>query len=641
MTVDSRFIYLLFFICTNIVRAYFPDIFPDGDILLPVWCMGATYYVDGTMPNNAGDGTTPATAKKYCTSGIALLSAGDSLYVRGGLIYRPTSAGAYVCDIDASGVDGTAENPVKIYLDWTGTGTERSRDPDKQAILLASWNLSTGYKWTQSTNPTEYYLEAAAGGTPGLGTVKGVWIQNADGTYTAWTSGTVGSLTDHTWAWVASASSPDSLAYNTLYVRDDSGDPDATGVIFEVSQANAAIALSKDFYEIYGGIQRFGGLYSIYITSAADTPKLYNTRTQYAVQHGVQTYADNSYHYGCVSDHNASKGFQIHKDGSTLDADLDAYYYNCTSAYNQYGFVAYGKMHLRNSIGANNTLYQFFKQVADPSSLIDPDEENNVWYGGVRIFDRAGDEAIPAINATSINGDPLFRSATDFRLKGGSPAINAGADVGLTTDFLGNDLYGIPDIGAYEYIPLQFTAGWGDNWERKTIYDSFYVDSGLSLLYASEPTQELTGLDHLAGTTVSLLVDGVVHPDTFVNYGGGVSLQWAGTTIHAGLSYPATYRSVNLEGGSRMGTAIGQIKRIIKVILNLYNTSGGKIGFDDGTLEDIQIPSWKAGTSLFTGDLPMLFQHGYDTEAYVQVTQDDPLPMTVLNVIPVFDTREK
>jgi len=47
--------------------------------------------------------------------------------------------------------------------------------------------------------------------------------------------------------------------------------------------------------------------------------------------------------------------------------------------------------------------------------------------------------------------DPLFRSTTDFRLKAGSPAINAGVDVGLTTDFLGKPIRGVPDIGAYEF----------------------------------------------------------------------------------------------------------------------------------------------------------------------------------------------
>jgi hypothetical protein len=55
------------------------------------------------------------------------------------------------------------------------------------------------------------------------------------------------------------------------------------------------------------------------------------------------------------------------------------------------------------------------------------------------------------------NTDPLFRNgsgsysdALDFVLEMGSPAINAGADVGLQSDFFGNPISGLPDIGAIE-----------------------------------------------------------------------------------------------------------------------------------------------------------------------------------------------
>lgn len=41
-----------------------------------------------------------------------------------------------------------------------------------------------------------------------------------------------------------------------------------------------------------------------------------------------------------------------------------------------------------------------------------------------------------------------------FRLRAGSPAINAGTDVGLTEDFAGRKIRGLRDIGAYEYQPV-------------------------------------------------------------------------------------------------------------------------------------------------------------------------------------------
>ncbi len=56
-------------------------------------------------------------------------------------------------------------------------------------------------------------------------------------------------------------------------------------------------------------------------------------------------------------------------------------------------------------------------------------------------------------DAHSSEADPLFRSSTDFHLQSSSPAINAGVDVGLTSDFEGKSIswVGAPCIGAYEY----------------------------------------------------------------------------------------------------------------------------------------------------------------------------------------------
>ena len=73
---------------------------------------------------------------------------------------------------------------------------------------------------------------------------------------------------------------------------------------------------------------------------------------------------------------------------------------------------------------------------------------------------------------TNLDGDGLRWGRTvsidqsNYRLRPGSPAINAGVNVGLTTDFAGKPTRGLPDIGAYEYRPVQkqgfgFTSGFG------------------------------------------------------------------------------------------------------------------------------------------------------------------------------------
>ena len=57
-------------------------------------------------------------------------------------------------------------------------------------------------------------------------------------------------------------------------------------------------------------------------------------------------------------------------------------------------------------------------------------------------------------NGININPD-FIEPGVNFKIQSGSPAINIGVDVGLTSDYLGNPIVGLPDIGAYEYDSTQ------------------------------------------------------------------------------------------------------------------------------------------------------------------------------------------
>jgi hypothetical protein len=53
-----------------------------------------------------------------------------------------------------------------------------------------------------------------------------------------------------------------------------------------------------------------------------------------------------------------------------------------------------------------------------------------------------------------LTGDPLFASAVDYHLQAGSPAINAGVALGqafITTDYAGDPIGAVPEIGCYKY----------------------------------------------------------------------------------------------------------------------------------------------------------------------------------------------
>lgn len=80
--------------------------------------------------------------------------------------------------------------------------------------------------------------------------------------------------------------------------------------------------------------------------------------------------------------------------------------------------------------------------------------ENNCFYGSsANTVVKASCVITSETTQNNITTDPLFRSSSDFHLQSTSPAINAGTNVSLTSDFAGhrvpqNDTV---DIGAYEY----------------------------------------------------------------------------------------------------------------------------------------------------------------------------------------------
>lgn len=173
--------------------------------------------------------------------------------------------------------------------------------------------------------------------------------------------------------------------------------------------------------------------------------------------------------------------------------------------------------------------------------------------------------------------------------------------------------------------------------------DAFYVDSGLTFTGAA--TSVLTGLDHLEGETVSVLSEGAVLPDVVVT-SGAITLLPSGTTTtkaHIGLSYLSEIEMLRIEGGSATGTAQGKIKRIYEIVYRFFESLGGEFGVR-GTTDVIQFRT-SADTMddpvpLFTGDVRLPFPKGYNRDARPFIKQEQPLPMTVLAVMPkmeVFD----
>ena len=170
--------------------------------------------------------------------------------------------------------------------------------------------------------------------------------------------------------------------------------------------------------------------------------------------------------------------------------------------------------------------------------------------------------------------------------------------------------------------------------------DAFYVDSGLT--YDGVASNTLTGLDHLEGEVVTVLTEGAVHRDVTVT-DGAVTLDYETTKAHVGLKYLSEIECLRIEAGSATGTAQGKRKRIYEVTFRFYFTGGGEFGAR-GQTDVIQFRTsadeMNQPVPLFTGDKRLPYPKGYDRNARVYIKQEQPLPMSVLAVMPkleVFD----
>ncbi|MBC17712.1 MAG: hypothetical protein CL942_11750 [Desulfovibrio sp.] len=168
------------------------------------------------------------------------------------------------------------------------------------------------------------------------------------------------------------------------------------------------------------------------------------------------------------------------------------------------------------------------------------------------------------------------------------------------------------------------------------IEDAFFVDSGLT--YSGPQTSTVAGLEHLAGENVAILADGATRPNATVSPQGTITLDRPASTIQVGLPYASLAQPMRLEGGSHRGTAQTKRQRITKVAVRFHQTLGGKIGPDEHRMESINFrsASMPMGRSVgtFSGDKSVVFPKGWTRENILTVAQDQPLPMTILLIVP-------
>jgi hypothetical protein len=159
------------------------------------------------------------------------------------------------------------------------------------------------------------------------------------------------------------------------------------------------------------------------------------------------------------------------------------------------------------------------------------------------------------------------------------------------------------------------------------------TDSGLKGITSGGSTP-ISGLSHLVGETVNIVINGAVFPNEVVKEDGTVSpkrpSQWLDVAVEVGLPYISTLKTMRVEAGSQAGKAQGRKKRWNEVMVRLLDTTGIKINGD-------QVPFRKSsdkmdsGISSFTGD-KRVTNLGWDRDGIIEISQEQPLPMAVLGI---------
>lgn len=164
-------------------------------------------------------------------------------------------------------------------------------------------------------------------------------------------------------------------------------------------------------------------------------------------------------------------------------------------------------------------------------------------------------------------------------------------------------------------------------------YQEFYLDCALT---GRTLDGILTGLSHLEGRTVRVVLNDAVMGD-FVVTAGTITLPTgsAGSYV-VGLPYTGTLKTMRLDTNLANGPSQGRKRRITEVAFRFNGTQGCKFGKSLTALTEIPFRTFadnpSVGVPRFTGEKLVTWPMGYDTDAVVYVVQDQPLPCTLLGL---------
>jgi len=195
-----------------------------------------------------------------------------------------------------------------------------------------------------------------------------------------------------------------------------------------------------------------------------------------------------------------------------------------------------------------------------------------------------------------------------------------------------------PDTGEPVSMTLRCTISSVVSDTQVTIYASRNIPESLrdtDLTEWSLARQSFGGLSHLEGQTVNILSDGNVEPQKVVE-DGAITLESPGAVVHVGIPITAEFETldININGQETLldkKQLIPAVTLVVAASRGIWaSTPGGKwYEYPQREFEFYDDPVTDA-----TGKVEVKLDSNWDKNGRVKIRQTDPLPLSVLAVIP-------
>ena len=246
-----------------------------------------------------------------------------------------------------------------------------------------------------------------------------------------------------------------------------------------------------------------------------------------------------------------------------------------------------------------------------------------------RATDTTEGDLLMVLNGTDSSG---YRAASTQAVGGiAAYMLNKGQNIVapslLVTDGIFTDVStDLDDI----FVVVKRTVGGATKYYVEVFDDDFTTDSGVQVV-SGFSGNTYGGLSHLNGKTVDVIRDDIIDPQVTVSSGNFVTNGQPTSYVESGLPFTINVTTMPVETKLPSGPVQGQKKRVLEVSPVLYKTQNITVNGRQIPLKTLPV-SGVGGVTSFTGVRKTPGFLGYEREAKITISQDQPVFLTVLSI---------